>query len=205
MKYWIVLLLIPSVLACVVPEDGLLIDESVEFCTDVYYVSDGIVVSGNDISINCNGAVLKSWSGGRGISIIESSNITISGCRLMHYNIGVYVENSTKVFLNDNHLVKNKVGTRFVNVADSATFNHDVSLQSAFEVLDSNNNVLSLTNKVVDGKFCSKNFCNERRNAVVLFVQPKLSVPQMHNWLLEQLGVKKNPERLKNWVFGIFN
>lgn len=199
MKYLLFLLLAPAVLACIVPQNGMKIDKSVDFCTDVFYLDKGIFISGDDIVINCNGAVLKSWSGGRGISIDDSKNITINGCRILNYNIGIFVENSTRVFLNDNHLVKNKVGARFVNVSDSATFNHDVSLQLPFEVFESVNNVFSLTNKVVNGKFCSSNFCNERRDAVFLFASPRATNEQMSAWLF---GGLKTAARLRSWVFG---
>ena len=199
MKYLLFLLLAPAVLACVVPQDGMKIDKSVDFCTDVFYLDKGIVISGNNINVNCNGAVLKSWSGGRGISIDNSNNVTVDGCRVLNYNIGFFVRDSSRVFLNDNHLVKNLVGTRFVNVSESATFNQDVSLQSAFEVLDSSNNVLSLTNKVVYGKFCSNNFCNERRSAVFTFAAPRATKDEMSSWIFTKIG--KSAARLRSWAF----
>ncbi|VVB81534.1 Uncharacterised protein [uncultured archaeon] len=201
MKYLLFLLLAPAVLACVVPENGMRIDKSMDFCTDVFYLDRGVLISGNNINIECNGAVLKSWSGGRGITIEDSANVTINGCRILNYNTGFYVKNSARVFLNDNHLVKNMVGSRFVNVSDSATFNHDVSLQLPFEVFNSTHNVFSLTNKLVDGKFCSMNFCNEQRNSVFLFVAPKATEEEMSSWLF---GNMKTAARLRNWIFGSF-
>jgi len=203
MKWLLFVLLAPTVLACVVPQNGMVIDYSVQFCSDVYYFNQGISISGDNILVDCDGAVLKSWTGGKGISIEHSSNITVTGCRLVSYDKGFYVRNSTKVFLEDNHLVKNQVGARFVVVSDSATFNHDVSLIQPFEILESDHNILSLSNKFVSGDFCSENFCNEHRNAVELFLQPKTTPVQMGDWLLEHLGVK-TAERLKNWVFGSF-
>ena len=201
MKYLLFLLFTPVVLACVVPEDGMKIASSVEFCSDVYYLNKGVSLSGQNIMFDCKGAVLKSWSGGKGISIEHSSNVTVAGCRIVNYNTGFYVRNSTQVFLTDNHLVRNKIGTRFVVVADSATFNHDVSLSAPFEVVESRNNAISLTNKPVAGKFCNANFCNERRDAVLLFVQPRTSLPQMHSWLLDQLTGRKSVQRLYDWAF----
>ncbi len=206
MKWVIVLLLLaPIALGCVVPRDGMMIRKSVQFCTDVYFLDKGISIVGNDVNLDCNGAVLKSWTGGKGISIEHVSNITISKCRIVNYDIGFYARNATKIYLEDNHLVRNKIGTRFVLVKDSATFNHDVSLQTAFEVMESENNVLSLTNKPVEGDFCSINFCNEQRNAVILFVQPKTTVPQMQSWLVDQLTGKKSIQNFYDYVFGSFN
>lgn len=203
---WVVvfLLLAPVVLGCVVPKDGMVIRESIQLCTDVYYLDKGIFISGNDVNLDCNGAVLKSWKGGKGISVEHASNITITKCRIVNYNTGFYVRNSTNVYLEDNHLVKNKIGTRFTVVKDSATFNHDVSLTVPFEILESENNVLSLTNKFVEGDFCGVNFCNEQRNAVSLFIQPKTTAPQMQNWLIDQLTGKKTTQKFYEWVFGDF-
>ncbi len=201
MKYLLLLLLAPVALACVVPEDGMKVNSSVDFCSDVYYLNHGITISGNDISVNCDGAVLKSWNGGRGVLIENSANVTVSDCRIVNYRIGFFVRNSTKVFLDDNHLVRNKVGTRFVGVSDSATFNQDVSLSAPFEITGSRNNIISLSNRVVSGGFCNSNFCNEQRNSVSLFVQPEATVPQMHTWLFDEFLGRKSAERLFDWVF----
>jgi len=152
--------------------------------------------------VNCNSAILKSWNGNEGILIVHSNNVTVVGCRVLNYQTGIFVRNSTSVYLRDNHLIKNEVGTRFDLVSDSATLNHDVSLRMPFELIASRNNAVSLLNKRVSGNFCAENFCNERRNAVVLFVQPKTAEPEMSNWLLEQLTGKKSAQRLFDWVFG---
>jgi len=193
--------LAPAVMACVVPQEGMLIEYSIQLCSDVYYFDSGIHISGENITVDCAGAVFKSWTGGRGISIEHSNNVTVTGCRIVNYDIGIYARNSTNLYLNDNHLLRNNVGTRFVVVSDSATFNHDVSLITPFEILESDHNILSLTNKVVEGIFCGENFCNENRNTIDSFVQPKTTPLQMNLWLLESL-FGKTAERLRSWVFG---
>ena len=195
-------LLAPAALACVVPENGISIDSSTTFCSDVYYFDDGITINGSNLMLNCSGAVLKSWSGGRGISIEHVSNVTVTDCRTVSYGIGLYVRNSTGVYLYNNHLVRNLVGTRLVVVSSSATFNHDVSLIAAFEVFESENNALSLTNKIVSGPFCETNFCNEQRDALPLFAQPELSAAPADSWSISKLVNKKAAERLRQWVFG---
>lgn len=203
--FLLLLVLVPGVFACVVPEDGMVVGSSLSFCSDVYYLDNGISIVGSNIKVDCDGAVLKSWNGGKGVSIEHSSNVTLSNCRIVSYNTGIYVRNSSQVFLEDNHLVRNQVGSRFVVVSGSATFNHDVSLKSAFEIFESENNVVSLTNKRVEGDFCVVNFCNGSRNAVSLFVQSKNDVPQFHSWFLDQLTGKKSAQKLHDWVFGGFS
>ncbi len=200
MKFVVMLVLFaPLVLACVVPEDGMVIDSSMQFCNDVYYFDRGISVNGDNVNIDCNHAVLKSWSGGTGVSVLHSSNVTILDCRIVNYDVGLYAFNSSKVFFNDNILVKNRIGSKFVNLSDSATFNHDVSLSVAFEISDSRNNVLSLTNKQLHGSYCSVNFCNQPRSTVSLFVAPKTPVSRMKTWLFDQLSGKNSD--FHSWFF----
>ena len=201
MKYWVLaVLLAPGVLACVVPQNGMIIDSSVEFCSDVYYFSKGIVVSGTDILVDCNSAVLKTWNGNNGILIENSMNVTVNGCRIISFQTGIQVRNSSRIFLTDNHLIKNEVGTRFDLVSDSAVMNFDVSLRMPFEFIESRNNAVSLLNKPVSGAFCADNFCNEQKSSIELFVESKTDEPDLNNWLLEQIAGKKTAKRLQDWV-----
>lgn len=199
MRWILILLVVPSVLACVVPQEGMVVTSSVQFCSDVHFFDRGIRVTGRDIAVSCDGTVFKSWSGGKGISIEHAENVSVSGCRIVNYDIGLYVRNSSEVFLEDNHLVKNQVGTRLVVVRDSATFNHDVSLQVPFEVFESEHNALSLTNKPVEGLFCGENLCNERRNALEAFMKPQTPQPEMQSWLVVQLR-EKSRQTLLGWL-----
>jgi len=200
MKYVLIaLLLAPLALACIVPTDGMLVDTSIEFCSDVYYFNNGIKIVGENLNINCNGAVFNSWDRGKGFSIEHSNNITVSDCRIINYNVGMYVRNSTNILLEDNYLLRNKIGTRFVLASKSGTFNHDVSITSPFEIFDSESNAFSLTNKVVRGDFCKNNYCNRSYDAVVLQASPKNSEPELAAWLNNQIDLKRN---LYYWIFG---
>jgi hypothetical protein len=201
MRFLIFVLIAPAVFACVIPTDGMVVRESVVFCSDVYYLSNGITIKGSDIEISCKGTVLKSFTGGDGISIENSNNVTVKGCRINGYDVGFNVVNATSVFLSDNHLVKNKVGASFSRVYRSSTLNQDVSLSAPFVVSESEKNALSLTNKFVNGSFCDSNYCNLHRDAVVLASKPKLSRQGMAVWFSTQFGAKSQ-SRLHSWVFG---
>lgn len=200
MKFWIFLLLASSVLACVDPTDGMVVRESVAFCSDVYYLSNGITIKGSDIEVSCRGTVLISFTGGEGISIENSNNVTVKGCRVNGFDVGFDVKNATSVFLSDNHLVKNKIGARFSRVFRSSTLNQDVSLSAPFDIFESEKNALSLTNKFVNGSFCDINYCNLHRDAVVLASKPKLSRQGMAVWFSTQFGTKSQ-SKLYSWVF----
>ncbi|RMD58427.1 hypothetical protein D6825_00950 [Candidatus Woesearchaeota archaeon] len=196
----VLLLALPSI-ACTIPYSTQVIDKTATLCVDVFYLDRPLVINESDVVLDCAGAVLKSWSGGSAVRIVGVENVTVRDCRIVSYDVGFEVSDSRRVFLEDNHLVKNKLGSRFFNTSDSATLNHDVSLLRSFDVADSRDNVLSLTNKRVSGSFCRVNFCNEDRNAIERFLVPKTSKEDMRAWLFESLGVK---EPLKDWVFKFF-
>ncbi len=197
MKWLLVVMMAPAVAACLVPQDGMIITQSEVVCADVFYLDKGLFVSGENISIDCDGAVLKSWSGGVGIIIENAVNISVKGCRLVNYDAGFKVINSSSVHLEDNHLVRNKIGVRLEKVTGSATYNHDVSLRAAFEVLESSNNVLSLTNKAVYGAYCDDNFCNEDRSAVEKHLAPRFSLNQLQEWFEKKI-IGKSVSQLKS-------
>lgn len=207
MKYIVMLLvLMPGILACVVPSDGMQIRGNTQLCTDVYYLNKGISLSGKNFVLDCQGAVLKSWKSGKGISIENAQNVTVTGCRILHYYTGIYVGNSNNIYLLNNHLVQNKEGTRFLNVTGSAIYNNDVSLEKPVTIMKSENNVLTLTNRLVSGSFCEKNYCNVRKQVVDLAMQQKDDANAMRNWLSEQISGKKTKQRLYSWAFGsLFN
>src|SRR5690606_218588 len=126
MRLLVLLLIIPAAFACVVPTNSMEITQSTALCSDVYYINNGIRITQSDIMLTCEGTVLKSWRGGRGIVLEHVNNVTIKGCRVMNYNIGILVSNASRVLLEDNHLIKNQIGVRLLDVSESATYNHDV-------------------------------------------------------------------------------
>ncbi|RJQ21463.1 right-handed parallel beta-helix repeat-containing protein [Candidatus Woesearchaeota archaeon] len=198
-KLVLFLLLATSAVACVVPRENMVITESVEFCSDVYYVNWPIRIAADDVAVICSGTVLKSWRGGTGFAVENRQNVTIKDCHLVNHDIGFSVRNSSRVFLIGNHLVKTQVGVRLMNVSGSATLNHDVSLLGAFDVQESAHNVLSLKNKRVSGIFCAHNECNAKESAIETFMRPKQTPPQMSLWLSEVV-TGKSVERLRAWV-----
>lgn len=199
MKWLIFLLLAPSVLACVVPQDGMTVDKSMQFCPNVYTINKGIKITGNNINLDCTGTVLNGMSGLKGISIEQASNVVIKGCRLLNYQTAFYVRASSRVFLLDNHIINAKVGARFVGVTQSATLNHDVSLTTPFEMFESSGNAFSLTNKKVKGTFCKDNFCNYSRSAIDQFMKPPTSKAEMKSWLGETV-TGKSEKKLKQFM-----
>lgn len=199
----LLLLALPLAIACTVPYDGMIVESSVSFCSDVYYFDNGITINASDVVINCEGAVFNSFGGSTAITVQGADNVTVRGCRVVNYERGFFVWNASRVLLKDNHLVRNKVGTSFIGVTGSATLNHDISLQKPLEVVDSENNAISLTNKRVDGDFCESNFCNEDKSSVDRFMVPRTSLKEMSFILQEDITGKSRLE-LSDWVFSFF-
>ncbi len=189
----------PIALACIVPENGMRAEGIVELCSGVFYLDKGIVINSSNVLLSCNEAVLKSWAGGVGISITSSSNVTVKNCQITGYDIGFRVRNSTWVFLHDNHLLRNNIGTIFSGVNHSAILNNDVSLRSTLEVISSSNNALSFTNKFIRNSFCRDNFCNLQKEAVFIFMRPQTTGNSLQNWLLGQFD--NSEAKFKSWVF----
>ncbi len=199
----IALLLLPFASACVVPKENMEIRRSVELCGDVYSLNQPLRIVANNVALTCQASVLKTWRGGTGIIIEGVNNVTISGCRLNGHDVGFLVKNSSQVFLRDNHLINTKVGARFFNVSKSATLNHDVSLQTAFDVRDSVDNSLSLKNKKVVGLFCEKNFCNVKESATQTFMAPKLSLPKLVSWVKSKITGKSEESLRAHLLSGL--
>lgn len=196
---FVALLLAPGVFACVAPSEGLRVDSSLDICNGVYFFKKGPVVSGNNILIDCNGAVFSGLVGYQGVTIQNSRNVTVQNCKLHGYERGFSVKNSSGVVLIDNNLVRNRVGVQFVEVTKSAVFNHDVSLRSDLELSKSEGNFLSHVNKPVSGDYCRKNLCGQPKSALPLFLSPQTSKPVMRTWLKENVAPSL---KLKKWVFG---
>src|SRR3989338_3771974 len=102
----IALLLALPALACYVPKSGEVIATSVTFCPDVFYLSAPIVISGDDFVVNCNGAVLAGLKSDVGVRVNRAINVTVANCSIVGHGKGIVMQNSSKVLLLDNHLVR---------------------------------------------------------------------------------------------------
>ena len=196
------LLLALPALACYVPTDGEVLATSVTFCPDVLYLRSPIVISGDDFVVDCNGAVLTGLKSDVGVRVIRATNVTVANCSVVGHGRGFVVQNSSDVLLLDNNLVRNHVGVSLLGVFDSSVYDKDVSLYAPFEVVKSERNALSLSNKPVRGDFCRVNFCDESRAGVLLNVQPRISKREMGIWLSDGVTGRSVENRFKAWVFG---
>lgn len=101
----------PSLAGCIVPTNGMVIQNSVVFCQGNYSLPDGVRLHGSNIVLDCNGSVLDGGTG-QGFGIITSNygwgglplphysplapsyvhkNIEVKNCHLKNYGTGVMV------------------------------------------------------------------------------------------------------------------
>lgn len=165
-----------AVFACTVPENGMAITNDTRLCTGVYELPDGIHLAADNITLDCAGSVLKGDFKGRGLWIEHLSGVSVKNCHILHFRIGIYVRNSTQIFLFDNHLVRNLEGLRLVDVQNSTIWLTDVSLQTPINILASEQNFVAFANKRIPKEACGWNYCNILREVIErrLGERPKL-------------------------------
>jgi len=160
------LILLPAVFACESLTDGMLIDKSIQLCSDTYDVPNGVVIRGDNLRVDCGTAVLRGVSGESeiGVRLENAVNVTLERCNILTFNQGLYMKNVSFSTIRDNAFLKNRIGIRmlnsFENVIDD---NSDKSHQLAVSAINSKYNVVKLGNKNVERDFCAVNSCNEVR------------------------------------------
>jgi len=190
----VLILLSSSVLACTDLKSGMNITNTTLVCNDVFYLEHGITISGFNITLDCAGAILQGKYKGSGIYITDAESVLVKNCRLVNYDSAFLLNNVSGVFIMDNHLVRNYIGATFVNVRDSGMYNYDVSLREPVRIVESDNNMLSLSNRFISGGFCAFNYCNRGRSVVDSFRSPRKDIRQFTSWfagLFPELQLKE--------------
>lgn len=183
-SWWIVIaiiiLLCPAALACSTPTDGKTFTESQNFCNKNYYLPKGITIGADNITINCNNAVLQGSFKETGITAKDRKNIVLKNCHIANYNTGILLINTTGAKIHDNSLLRNMAGIRLEQSSQNYLYqNRDVSITQEIKSIFSTGNHVRYTNKNIKGEFCRHNSCNEntpeKSRTVVLFQQNTLS------------------------------
>lgn len=165
MKYiiWLIIgiILIGNTLACV-ELPGPIITTNTELCSDTYDAQEGIRIEADNIKLDCGTAVIRgNYQERTGITLINRKNVTITKCNVLTYNVGVFISNSTNIYLYENALLKNDVGVRLYNSYENIIEKHnDKSLKKPISALTSKYNIVLLGNKNIDRDFCEVNACN---------------------------------------------
>jgi parallel beta-helix repeat protein len=153
--------------ACIEPTDGMVIRESVSFCSSSYDVHGGISIVANGITLDCGTAILRGVVGESEIGIRAENvdGITIRNCNVVTFNQGLYLKNVTNSLIEDNAMLKNRIGIRMLDSYENTIRdNSDKSFQVAVSAINSKFNVVMLGNKDIERAFCEVNACNEYRD-----------------------------------------
>lgn len=122
---------------CVVPTEGMVITEDTVFCEGEYELSNGIEIDADNITLDCNGAILignkTPWNVGIEARLVDE--LVIQNCFVRNYTMGIDFEYSNNDFLFNNDLEDNTYGIHI----DKGSYN------SVYDnVLSNNRNGISL-------------------------------------------------------------
>jgi parallel beta-helix repeat protein len=104
------LIFIPTAFAqCVVPFDGMALSSSRVLCEGTFEAGN-ILVEGMGTAIECNGTILKGSGENAGFLIDFSHGVSVTGCTMEDFEVGMSVHGSKDVVLEGNTFLRNKIG-----------------------------------------------------------------------------------------------
>jgi len=79
---------------CVVPTDGMVITSDTTFCPGTYSLPNGITINANNITLDCDGAILKYENKSNiylagGLLLLKGDNNTIKNCIIQNSSTGI--------------------------------------------------------------------------------------------------------------------
>ena len=166
MKILLFLLMIPAVFAasCEDPFDGMVITKDTVLCSRSVVVPNSITIKENDVTLDCNGAILRGTgiTDGKGIVLEGVEGVIVKNCYLINFNTAIMLDKANRNYMHDNTLLKNQIGIRLVQSFENRFINNaDKSLVKPISAIASKFNSFWLSNKNLDKDFCDVNLCNE--------------------------------------------
>ncbi|MEW5896262.1 MAG: right-handed parallel beta-helix repeat-containing protein [Nanoarchaeota archaeon] len=89
----LVLVFAEGALACVTPTDGMVITENTTFCPGTYNLPKGIEIGADNVSLDCNGAVLEGEGSGNNGILDGRNNVVIKNCNIKDFLGGITLAN----------------------------------------------------------------------------------------------------------------
>jgi len=150
---------------CIDALDGMRITNDTTFCSDAYDVPNGIYITADNITLDCGTAVLRgNMQEGKGIIIKGRKNVVVARCNIVTFDIGIFIQNSSFITIEDSALLKNRIGIRMMNSYENTIIKiADKSTQTPLSMVMSKFNRLDI-NKPIDEEYCENNLCNEERD-----------------------------------------
>ena len=107
---FLIMLIMTNAQECIVPEQGMEINEDALLCEGSYSLEKGILLSNDNIVLDCNGASLSGNGVSYGILVKNKENIIVRNCNITNYEVAIYLENANSNNIVDNYLSKNRFG-----------------------------------------------------------------------------------------------
>ncbi|MBW3002456.1 right-handed parallel beta-helix repeat-containing protein [Candidatus Woesearchaeota archaeon] len=150
---------------CIDALDGMRITNDTTFCSDSYDVPNGIYIMEDNLTLDCGTAVLRgNMQEGKGIIIEGRKNVVVTRCNIITFDIGIFLQNSSFITLEDNALLKNRIGIRMMNAYENTIIKTaDKSTQTPLSMVMSKFNRFDI-NKPIDEEYCADNLCNEEKD-----------------------------------------
>lgn len=167
-RFLLFLLLASVVVAdCDILSDNSEVSRSLKLCVDTFDIPSGVKVTGSNIVLDCNGAILRGdvSRSNIGLHLVDVVNVSVRNCNILTFHTGILLENTVSSVVEDSGLLKNAIGVRLLNSFENSIVRiNDKSRLKAVSVINSKFNIISLDNKRVDDEFCSVNACNVVRD-----------------------------------------
>ncbi len=152
--------------ACVVPFNGMVVNQSVMFCSGSYNVANGsftsvgIFVNASNIVLQCNQTVLVGNNlNGFGIDVLSVNNVTVEGCSITGFYDPLYINNSIGDLILNNNIMNNPGDGLIAGSVSNSLFSNNtiennivggLDLTSFFNNIVSNNLLLYNGNNYLD-------------------------------------------------------
>jgi len=159
-----ILLSIQIALGCTILKENKKISKDTKTCSKTYYLSKGISITEDDLTIDCKSSILQgTFQGETGITIQNKKNICIKNCMIMNYYQGIQIRNCTNITITNTALIRNQIGIQLYD-SHNNTFsnNRDISLIRPVKETESFDNIFYYENKNLNADFCRYNTCNEK-------------------------------------------
>ncbi len=141
---------------CVIPTDGMEINESTTFCPGIYKLKKGVEIKKENIELDCDGATLNGLIrqinqqgkvqyivGISGIKWNGINDITVKNCNLEFYGYGILSDNSMNNKIHDNSLSVTGVGVQLSGNAFTEVHNNRMlSNSNGAQIYSGNANII---------------------------------------------------------------
>lgn len=102
---------------CIKPYDGMNLVQNTVLCAGTYNLPNGINITADNVTLDCNGASLVGSGGSNGIEVRNYNNVTVRNCDVSSYDDGILFVDTNNAVIEDNMVHGNRDGLLHHNAA----------------------------------------------------------------------------------------